>query len=436
METYTLKWKRFASLYDMYRSTDPGSAYSKVGTVAQESNPALPAYLHPSYSFDHDMQPVNVGALQYGNHIRLSWEEPASGMPYVFKVTEAGSANPLPDTLWLNDALPSGASWIDSTGISWDESRKISSLRSIRIIEQDLSIHPRIDISNPMPPGFIIVWAYLDPDHPPISFWLEFKDENLWEHRIYWGQNKCPFGKNGTSSRAYGGALPTCGCWTPLIFHTSSLELGAISGIGFGIEGDGSSVINIGAIAISHEQPYSAILPYHSPHSYNIYRDNLFIKNTTTLEFDDVSAVDYNGSPSNSYDVSFEQLESNEEWESVKISWRSSIGEGTTYGYKVSCVDSNGVESEAVSCSGVVNDNHSYVKLYYGDSKEHAGANFIGDVYEFTYTHVGLLADTTYWYKIESYNKSNQLTHTTIQSFTTKTSDLLDYFVLDFGLLA
>lgn len=57
--------------------------------------------------------------------------------------------------------------------------------------------------------------VYLDTINPPKQIMLQFHSGN-WNHRVYWGESKITWGKEGTASRRRMGKLPETGKWVRL----------------------------------------------------------------------------------------------------------------------------------------------------------------------------------------------------------------------------
>jgi len=63
----------------------------------------------------------------------------------------------------------------------------------------------------------LFAYVYLDPSSTPQQIMLQFNDGN-WEHRVWWGADKIPYGGNGTNGPNHlkGGELPKSGEWVRL----------------------------------------------------------------------------------------------------------------------------------------------------------------------------------------------------------------------------
>ena len=69
-------------------------------------------------------------------------------------------------------------------------------------------------------------YVYLDPKNPPKQIMLQFNDGS-WEHRAWWGEDRIPFGGNGTNGPNHRklGDLPKTGEWVRLEVKPSDVGL-------------------------------------------------------------------------------------------------------------------------------------------------------------------------------------------------------------------
>src|SRR5262249_53507342 len=144
--------------------------------------------------------------------------------------TAAGSAST--DTVWLDDALPSGATGQADNGDGWNwissnptpSSGTLAHQSSINGGEHQ---HYFSGASSTLPIAVgdsLFAYVYLDPPNVPSELMLQWRDGS-WEHRAYWGANSIPWGIDGTVSRQYMGALPAAGQWIRLQLPASSVGL-------------------------------------------------------------------------------------------------------------------------------------------------------------------------------------------------------------------
>lgn len=65
----------------------------------------------------------------------------------------------------------------------------------------------------------LFAYVFLDPKNPPKQLMLQFhRDDDRWDHRAWWGEDKITYGGIGTEKPAHhkGGALPALGEWVRL----------------------------------------------------------------------------------------------------------------------------------------------------------------------------------------------------------------------------
>ncbi|MDD9866164.1 MAG: DUF1553 domain-containing protein, partial [Verrucomicrobiales bacterium] len=73
----------------------------------------------------------------------------------------------------------------------------------------------------------LFTYVFLDPKNPPKQIMLQWNDGKSWDHRVYWGEEKIGWGKEGTASRRNLGPLPKAGEWVRLEVSAQSVGLGA-----------------------------------------------------------------------------------------------------------------------------------------------------------------------------------------------------------------
>ncbi|MBK7060433.1 MAG: S8 family serine peptidase [Rubrivivax sp.] len=126
------------------------------------------------------------------------------------------------DTVWLDDAAPSGATLAgQADGWNWVSANPApfsGSLAHQSALVSGTHQHYFISASSPLPVAAgetLFAYVFLDPANPPSQVMLQWNDGS-WEHRAYWGANIIPWGVDGTVSRRFMGALPTAGQWVRL----------------------------------------------------------------------------------------------------------------------------------------------------------------------------------------------------------------------------
>ncbi len=111
----------------------------------------------------------------------------------------------------------------------------------------------------------LFVWVCLHPDSPPQTLMLQWHSAGSWEHRAYWGANLINWGTDGSTSRAYMGALPTAGEWVRLEVPTASVNLAnaVVDGMAFS-QYDGQvayGVTGMGAAGSAERKWFCNVLP-------------------------------------------------------------------------------------------------------------------------------------------------------------------------------
>ena len=166
----------------------------------------------------------------------------------VFSANFPITMNSIPDvsknfTVWMDDALPLGATPIgDTDGWNWISSNPTPRSGAVSHTSALLSgFHQHYFQSAtaglPISTGEVLYcWIYLDPLNPPTSIMIQWNDGN-WEHRAYWGPNNFTVGVDGTNSRRFMGAVPAAGQWVRLDVPASQVGLvgSVVRGMAFGL---------------------------------------------------------------------------------------------------------------------------------------------------------------------------------------------------------
>ncbi len=153
----------------------------------------------------------------------------------------AGRSIPVLQTVWLDDALPAGATpagiwkWVSSnpnpfSGAVSHQSNIVSGIHQHYYTGGDAMLL--------MPGERLIAYVYLDPVNPPSEVMLQWFESGSWEHRAYWGQNLIPWGVDGSDSRRYMGPLPPAGQWVRLEVPSNQVGLNGwyfLNGIAFSL---------------------------------------------------------------------------------------------------------------------------------------------------------------------------------------------------------
>jgi hypothetical protein len=203
---------------------------------------------------------------------RITWEardqEPAFGASYTFTPQNNGvqwveaeaqfpdgrrafakasfTANS-PNVVWVDDAIPAGATAGADGGDSWSwvssNPTPFSGLlahRSAAAAGSHQHYFANATATLTIGTGDVLyAYVYLDPINPPSEIMLQWSDGSSWEHRAYWGADNLSYGINGTASRSDMGPLPAVGQWVQLKVPASlvGLEGSTLNGMGFTLYG-------------------------------------------------------------------------------------------------------------------------------------------------------------------------------------------------------
>lgn len=191
----------------------------------------------PSFGQSFTILPKNNG---------LQWVEAEAQWPdgrraFARAVFEANS----PDTVWVYESLPTGATASSEGGDSWNwtlntpppDATKAHASSSAITLQQHFFDNATATMA--VGPGDVLyAWVYLPSTNMPREVMLQWTDGS-WEHRAYWGENLIGYGQNGTSSRRNMGALPAPGQWVQLKVPASlvDLENKTVKGMAFSLYG-------------------------------------------------------------------------------------------------------------------------------------------------------------------------------------------------------
>lgn len=140
----------------------------------------------------------------------------------------------LPDAtvIWVDDAVPAGATSDGEGGDSWNWiTSSPAPFSGAQGHQSNLGTGMHQHFFNyatatlPVNTGdTLFAYVYLDPANVPDQLMLQWTDGS-WDHRAYWGANIMTFGADGTASRRYIGPLPAAGQWARLEVPASSVGL-------------------------------------------------------------------------------------------------------------------------------------------------------------------------------------------------------------------
>ncbi len=149
------------------------------------------------------------------------------------------------EVVWVDDALPAGASAASDGGDSWTwvnsnpspYSGTVSHQSNIAAGEHQHFFYGATQTLQVNAGDRLYTYVYLDPANSPSEVMLQWNDGSGWEHRAYWGANNIGWGANGTASRRYMGPLPATGGWVRLEVPASAvgLEGKTVNGMAFSL---------------------------------------------------------------------------------------------------------------------------------------------------------------------------------------------------------
>jgi hypothetical protein len=152
-----------------------------------------------------------------------------------------------PNIVWVDDAVPAGATAGADGGDSWNWIASNPTPFSGTLEHQSALVagasHQHFfsgaTSTLQINTGDVLyAYVYLDPITPPSEVMLQWND-GTWEHRAYWGANILGYGIDGTVSRRYMGPLPATGQWVQLKVPASQvgLEGSTLNGMAFTLYG-------------------------------------------------------------------------------------------------------------------------------------------------------------------------------------------------------
>ena len=167
------------------------------------------------------------------------------------------------DTLWVGDALPTGAVPVgDFEGWNWtcfDPLPLSGTLAHKSNIVAGMHQHFFQGATQTLTVNTgdtLVAHVFLDPLNPPTQVMLQWND-GTWDHRAYWGQSQLPWGVEGTVSRRNMGALPPTGQWVRLEVPANlvGLEGRTVNGMAFSLFDGRATWDHAGKIASTAPPP-------------------------------------------------------------------------------------------------------------------------------------------------------------------------------------
>jgi hypothetical protein len=170
------------------------------------------------------------------------------------------SAVSSPDTVWVEDTLPAGASPGSDSGDGWNWISSNPSPFSGSLANQSnltsgehqhyfTGASPTLNVNTG---DTMVAYVYLDASNPPSQIELQWdSNEQGWAHRAFWnnsGTDQIGWGSQGTQSLEYIGALPATGQWVRLTVPASLVGLGGlhVNGIAFTLYGGRATWDHVG----------------------------------------------------------------------------------------------------------------------------------------------------------------------------------------------
>jgi mono/diheme cytochrome c family protein len=160
------------------------------------------------------------------------------------------AAEDLPRTeyVWFDDAIPPGKPEVGGgVNVPWrfvssPEHPAFAGRQSLRLQANGLQQCVLIEAQQPVRVGLgdtLFAYVYIDPKDPPKEIMLQWHSTE-WLHRVYWGANTIPWGRDNSSERHKMGPLPPAGEWVRLEIPTAKVGLGpgtAVNGWAFTQQG-------------------------------------------------------------------------------------------------------------------------------------------------------------------------------------------------------
>lgn len=440
MAQLKLKWRKMSEYkYDIYKSEHPGGEYQFLATTDEEE-----------YTYSRFIQVDNPQATGLGNKVNLSWDTSLSGCPETFKIVPYTSVDtpayiPQRELPWMANYFPSGNLIISNQDdVHWDEEHKLYGSVSLRVEAEDGYSYPHFrGVNFGITDRFVVCWVYISKVYQPDSIMFTFYEGN-WNKRVYYGRDKFPFGVEGTSSMLYMGALPQAGCWSPLVIDMKALGITNATGMGFGVykdpkDGQGvqRGVAHFDSVFTS--QQYISTIKIGPTVQYYELQRRRFDKDYTILNesfhntFIDNNAPDIFGYGTKNYTPNYSFLP-NISGDSIQIRWNVPVGTGTEYIYRIRAVDGMGDDNPWAEINAMVSSEHNYIIIKGSSTKGYYP--LLETSYGDKFTHNNLEVEVEYYYKLESYNFSNELTSTVMRIVKTTPGSALGFFVLGSSPLA
>lgn len=159
------------------------------------------------------------------------------------------------DTVWFDDALPSGAttggtnndvfSLTTTNPFPFSGSKAHQNVQGNQNDSTKFRAHFFTGATQPLridPGDLLFTYVFLDPVLTPDEIILQWHDGTSWNHRAFWGSSYVFFNRLGNEGMRYMGDLPPAGQWVRLEVPASyvGLEGKKVSGMYFGMNRQGA----------------------------------------------------------------------------------------------------------------------------------------------------------------------------------------------------
>ena len=170
---------------------------------------------------------ANITGNAFGLYNGKAWFDRGGKATCSIGAARAPSPFPSTDQVWLDDALPAGAT---ASNWSWDTAQKASGTHSSPVTTSN-SFTGATQTITPGVGDKLFAYVLIDPCSPPWEIMLQWYDGSGWEHRAYWGQSNVV----SASTQTRIGDRPAWGQWVRLEVAASAvgLENVTISGMAF-----------------------------------------------------------------------------------------------------------------------------------------------------------------------------------------------------------
>jgi hypothetical protein len=181
---------------------------------------------------------------------------PTNSVPTGGTGTGTNSVSSTNDTVWIDDALPTGAVADAWGGDSWNwvttsPAPQLGAKSHQSAIGTGIHQHFFSGATAPLQVNTgdkLYTYVYIDPANAPTEIMLQWNDGASWEHRAYWGANSVAWGTDASPSLYNMGTLPAAGQWMRLEVPASNvgLEGASVTGMAFTLYGGRATFDNSG----------------------------------------------------------------------------------------------------------------------------------------------------------------------------------------------